>query len=183
MRLGRHTVGLVGVLLVAACTQPESMLPPTPTPIPTTAAPAAKSTPTLPLTPTPTLAPTSTPATPRLWTRQFGTSGYDFARAVAVDPEGNVYVAGRTEGALPGQVSSGDFDAFVRKYDRDGDEVWTRQFGTPESTTPVPWRSMRCMVAPKRPRIRRSTPRSERCQRPAALQAHEAAACRLRVGF
>ncbi|MCH8979561.1 MAG: SBBP repeat-containing protein, partial [Armatimonadetes bacterium] len=37
--------------------------------------------------------------------------------------------AGGTSGTLPGQTSAGNFDAFVRKYDADGNEVWTRQFG------------------------------------------------------
>jgi len=63
-----------------------------------------------------------------LWTRQFGTSDDEIARAVAVDASG-VYVAGRTGGALPGQTSAGSGDAFVRKYDVDGNEIWTHQFG------------------------------------------------------
>ncbi len=63
-----------------------------------------------------------------LWTRQFGTSGYDQARGISVDTSGRVYVVGSTGGTLPGQTSSG---AFVRKYDSNGTEVWTRQFGTP----------------------------------------------------
>jgi hypothetical protein len=52
---------------------------------------------------------------------------------VAVDASGNVYVAGYTEGALPGQTNLGEMgfsDAFVRKYDAAGDELWTRQCGT-----------------------------------------------------
>ena len=48
-----------------------------------------------------------------IWTRQFGTSARDSAAGVAVDATG-VYVAGSTGGALPGQSSGGDFDAFVR---------------------------------------------------------------------
>jgi hypothetical protein len=62
------------------------------------------------------------------WTRQFGTSSSDYAYGVFVDASG-VYVAGDTGGALPGQVSSGSSDAFLRKYDFDGNIVWTRQFG------------------------------------------------------
>jgi len=63
------------------------------------------------------------------WTRQFGTSGNDGAWAVALNASG-VYVAGNTGGTLPGQTSSGSADAFVRKYDPEGNELWTRQFGT-----------------------------------------------------
>jgi hypothetical protein len=63
------------------------------------------------------------------WARQFGTTGEDGARAVAVDAAGNVLVAGRTEGALVG-LGAGDVDAFVRKYDPSGGVRWTRQLGT-----------------------------------------------------
>ena len=64
-----------------------------------------------------------------LWTRQFGTPGFDLTVALTADSSG-VYVGGQTNGTLPGQTSSGDFDAFVRKYDPNGTELWTRQFGT-----------------------------------------------------
>jgi hypothetical protein len=62
------------------------------------------------------------------WVRQFGGAAHDRAQAVAVAASG-VYVAGATEGALPGQQSAGAIDAFVRKYGPDGAEIWTRQFG------------------------------------------------------
>ena len=65
-----------------------------------------------------------------VWTRLFGFSGLDEAAGVAVDKERNIYVAGWTEGALPGQASVGDWDAFLRKQNSEGDEVWTRQFGS-----------------------------------------------------
>lgn len=64
-----------------------------------------------------------------LWTRQFGTVNFDQARGIAVNASG-VYVAGLTLGVLPGETSAGSHDIFVRKYDADGNEVWTRQFGT-----------------------------------------------------
>ncbi|MCC6294661.1 MAG: hypothetical protein IT164_18555 [Bryobacterales bacterium] len=66
-----------------------------------------------------------------LWTRQFGTSGDDSAMSVAVHTTG-VYVSGMVTGALPGQVTPApnQADAFLRKYDASGNEVWTRQFGT-----------------------------------------------------
>ncbi|MGH8997965.1 MAG: SBBP repeat-containing protein, partial [Acidimicrobiia bacterium] len=65
-----------------------------------------------------------------LWARQFGSAEDDYGLAVSVDPAGNAYVAGSTDGALPGQASAGLSDAFVRMYDARGAEVWARQFGT-----------------------------------------------------
>ena len=63
------------------------------------------------------------------WIRQFGSSSGDRARGISVDASG-IYVAGFTNGTLPGQTSAGGRDAFVRKYDANGNEVWTRQFGS-----------------------------------------------------
>jgi hypothetical protein len=69
----------------------------------------------------------------KVWTKQLGSSGSDYAHAVATDSSGNVYVAGYTSYAsLPGQVSAGKLDAFVAKYDKNGALLWTRQFGTAE---------------------------------------------------
>jgi beta-propeller repeat-containing protein len=64
------------------------------------------------------------------WTRQFGGRGGEMAAGVALDPAGHPYVVGTTAATLPDQTSAGSFDAFVRKYDGDGNEVWTRQFGS-----------------------------------------------------
>jgi hypothetical protein len=63
------------------------------------------------------------------WTRQFGTTSFDYARGVATDTKGNVYVAGYTGGSLDGP-NAGHSDAFIRSYDADGNHRWTRQFGT-----------------------------------------------------
>ena len=67
-----------------------------------------------------------------LWTRQFGTRHDEDAAGLAVDASGNVFVTGSTSGALPGQTSFGFSDAWARKYDDSGNEVWTRQFGASE---------------------------------------------------
>src|SRR5258708_3382605 len=64
-----------------------------------------------------------------LWTRQFGTAGYDLANGIAVDASG-VYFTGNTAGTFPGQTSAGGKDAVVRKYDRAGAELWSHQIGT-----------------------------------------------------
>ena len=63
-----------------------------------------------------------------LWTKQFGTTAEDYANAIAVDATG-VYVVGNTLGALGGS-NAGGWDAFVRKYDANGNVLWTNQFGT-----------------------------------------------------
>jgi hypothetical protein len=64
------------------------------------------------------------------WTRQFGTSEFDTAIEVSGDSSGGVYVVGNTNGEFPGQTNVGGSDSFIRKYNSDGDEEWTRQFGT-----------------------------------------------------
>lgn len=67
-----------------------------------------------------------------LWTRQFGSAGPDRLEDAVADTSGNVYVVGHVPLAIPGQISSGAFDAYVRKYDVNGNVVWTRQFGSPD---------------------------------------------------
>lgn len=64
------------------------------------------------------------------WIHQFGSPDNDGATSVSIDRSGNVYVAGSTNGALPGQSSVAGQDAFIKKYDSSGEEKWTRQFGS-----------------------------------------------------
>ena len=45
-------------------------------------------------------------------------------------PDGNVYVAGITNGALDGHVNAGSFDIFVMKFDASGTHQWTVQRGS-----------------------------------------------------
>ena len=72
------------------------------------------------------------PAGTEVWTRQFGSGGGEALSGVVVDDAGTVTVAGTTRGQLPGQKAVGEHDGFVRRYDTDGNEVWTRQFGSPQ---------------------------------------------------
>ncbi len=73
-----------------------------------------------------------------LWSRQFGTSESDFGRDVLVFQQPPVlfytppfvYVAGETTGALNPATRVGSLDGFVRKFDINGGEIWTRQFGS-----------------------------------------------------
>lgn len=63
--------------------------------------------------------------------RQVGTSEKEFPHGVAVDPYGNVFVTGSTEGAMDGPVRPNQVeDIFVIKYNPYGERVWTKQFGT-----------------------------------------------------
>lgn len=67
----------------------------------------------------------------KAWTWQWGTSMEENGGGIAVDPEGNVLVAGYTSGTLQG-VNAGGTDAFVMKISSTGTPVWTRQWGTSE---------------------------------------------------
>ena len=63
------------------------------------------------------------------WTRQFGTDASDKAHGAAADGSGNVFVCGHTEGVLH-NYNAGAEDAFVAKYDNQGNQTWVRQLGT-----------------------------------------------------
>ena len=64
------------------------------------------------------------------WVRQLGTTAADKAYSVTVDPSGNAYICGRTEGSLGGPYEGPWCDGFLAKYDSAGHLLWTRQMGT-----------------------------------------------------
>jgi hypothetical protein len=64
------------------------------------------------------------------WSQPIGTSGDDLAFAVATDQSGNVYVAGTTSGAFPGQTNHGGYDLFLAKFDSGGNRLWVTQQGS-----------------------------------------------------
>lgn len=65
-----------------------------------------------------------------LWTRQAQPFADDAALALAVDASGNVFVAGRTNGAVAdGLTHGGGSDAYLMKLDAGGALVWSKQFG------------------------------------------------------
>jgi uncharacterized protein (TIGR03437 family) len=68
-----------------------------------------------------------------LWTRQIEIGAREGGVTGLAVNAGGVFVAGGTLGVLPGQTHIGKTDAFVRRYDPSGRELWTRQFGTAES--------------------------------------------------
>ena len=63
-----------------------------------------------------------------LWARQFGTGASDIPYGAGSDGNG-VFLVGNTLGILPGQTSAGGYDAYIRKYDPSGNDLWTLQFG------------------------------------------------------
>ena len=65
----------------------------------------------------------------QIWLRQFGTKEEEKPFALATDGAGGVYVAGETDGSLGGPFG-GVVDAFLVRYDQDGNQLWARQLGT-----------------------------------------------------
>jgi uncharacterized protein (TIGR03437 family) len=73
----------------------------------------------------------------RLWSTLIGGSAANSAAAIAVDPAGAVYVAGRTDatdfpttpGALVGAVSAGSYTGFLAKLNSDASLAWSTLLG------------------------------------------------------
>lgn len=65
------------------------------------------------------------------WARQAGTTGYDEAKAITVDQDGNIYVAGQVSASLDNQpYVGGSHDIVVMKYNSLGVRQWTRMAGS-----------------------------------------------------
>lgn len=62
---------------------------------------------------------------------QYGTSDYEWSWGIQTDSAENVYTAGWTLGDL-GSANAGSFDAYLNKFDDQGNLLWTEQFGTAE---------------------------------------------------
>ncbi len=107
----------------------------TPTPIPPTPAP------TLAPTPSPTPVPTLTPIEP-LWLRQFspsyGYSSQNEGQDVAIDSHDNIISVGSTYWNFERDSNNEEkLDAFIIKFDSNGNKLWSRQFGAPDSPARV----------------------------------------------
>ncbi len=69
-----------------------------------------------------------------LWTQRFDETGFTcscYPTGLSGDSSG-IYVSGSTSSAFPGHSLSRGSDAFVRKYDLNGNLLWTMQSGTPD---------------------------------------------------
>jgi hypothetical protein len=64
-----------------------------------------------------------------IWLHQFTCSPGVTCYQITGDESG-LYISGLTPGTFPGETNSGAADAFVVKYNRDGNQLWVKQFGT-----------------------------------------------------
>jgi beta-propeller repeat-containing protein len=74
------------------------------------------------------------PTGQHIWSKRFGSTGYDIGMAVAADAAGNVFVAGTFEGSVDfgggALTSAGLKDIFVLKYSATGQHSWSKRFGS-----------------------------------------------------
>ena len=66
----------------------------------------------------------------QIWTKQIGSSVDDYGYDIVTDSSGNIYISGQTNGSLPDNTNIGSGDAFVAKYDTNGNKLWLKQFGS-----------------------------------------------------
>ncbi len=66
----------------------------------------------------------------QVWLQQLGSSLTDLLSAMAIDADGNAYLAGQTAGSFMGHPHMGERDALVFKLDPDGEVLWSTQFGS-----------------------------------------------------
>ena len=70
-----------------------------------------------------------------LWAKSAGGTSNDYAQSIAVDANGNTYVAGYfnsssiTFGSNTLTNAAGDYDMFVVKYDASGNVLWAKSAG------------------------------------------------------
>jgi hypothetical protein len=64
------------------------------------------------------------------WLRQYGTPDYEWSWDVRTDSQGNVYTTGWTLGDLAGTGNAGSYDAYLTKFDSQGNQLWIKQFGS-----------------------------------------------------
>ena len=71
-----------------------------------------------------------------LWVKQLGVGPtITAALSAATDGAGNVLLTGSTRAGLAGNALTGAQDAFVSKYDTDGNLIWLKQIGAADVLT------------------------------------------------
>ena len=71
----------------------------------------------------------------KLWSRLLSGGFYAYGNAVTVDSSGNAYITGNTGNPIDGNTAIGQMDAFLVKYDTDGNKKWSKQLGVTYSST------------------------------------------------
>lgn len=72
----------------------------------------------------------------RKYTKQMGVAGGTvYGNSTATDTNGNVYVAGYTNGGLDNNTLTGNNDFFLTKYDASGNKIYTKQLGVAGHST------------------------------------------------
>ena len=64
-----------------------------------------------------------------IWGKQFGSDKDEYALNHVLDNNGNIYIAGKTNGIMNGK-NYGQNDGFITKIDSLGNILWSRQFGS-----------------------------------------------------
>jgi hypothetical protein len=58
----------------------------------------------------------------QIWVQRVGSSASDYGTSVALDPQGNPFLAGDTLGNLQGQTNAGGYDVGIFKFDPNGNQ-------------------------------------------------------------
>jgi len=67
------------------------------------------------------------------WIKQFGSTDYDFGKALVCDEKGNIFLTGYFGDTISFDkitlISKGNSDLFIAKFDSSGNTIWLKQFG------------------------------------------------------
>jgi hypothetical protein len=67
----------------------------------------------------------------KLWSKNWGVpKKWTIGNSIFVDIDGSIFVSGMTSGTFEENISAGDTDIFVTKFNPGSDIEWTKQFGT-----------------------------------------------------
>ncbi len=66
----------------------------------------------------------------QLWIKQLGTTGDEYVTGMTIDSNEDIYITGSTTGDLDGNTNAGDSDIFLIKYNKLGEKLWSKLFGT-----------------------------------------------------
>lgn len=73
----------------------------------------------------------------KIWTKQWGNASGDKGNSVAIDKNGNIFVAGCFSCLSVYSYSTYSSDLFLTKWSQDGNEIWTKQRSSASSSSPT----------------------------------------------